>query len=114
EYAQRTSDRVDFLSTGLTVFSERVGGCYIEAEARPWEKCPVSLLVHYDFMNRHSPLPLFTSTMPTGTFDVQRLTWGINIELWRQSVLMLNHEHWFLPEPLGSAEVFGVRYAITF
>ena len=74
----------------------------------------MSLLLRYDFLSRHSPLPPADSTLPTGSFGVQRFTWGVNIDLWRQSLLMVNHEHWFLPEPRHAANVFGVRYAITF
>jgi hypothetical protein len=54
------------------------------------------------------------STLPAGTFNVERLTVGINIELWHQSLLMINYERWLLPELDRTANVFGVRYAITF
>jgi hypothetical protein len=114
EYARRNSDRFDFFAAGPETFSEKVDGYYVEAEVRPWEKFPVSVVARYDVQDRRSPKAPITSMLAAGSFDVECVTWGINIELWRQSVLMLNHEHWFLPAPLKDADVFGVRYAITF
>jgi hypothetical protein len=115
EYARRDSDRFGQLPNGAAVFSESVDGCYVEAEVRPWEECCVSLLARYDLLSRSSPLPLTGSTLPTAGYDVERLTLGINIELWHQSLLMINFERWLLPEPAHStADVFGIRYTITF
>jgi hypothetical protein len=115
EYARRTSDRLGILGAGPEVFREAVGGYYIEAEARPWEKCRVSALVRYDYQRRSSPLPVSGSSLPTGVFDVERITFGINIELWHQSLLMINFERWLVPELAHpTADVFGVRYTITF
>jgi hypothetical protein len=116
EYARRDSDRVGFLGNGTTVFSEKVDGFYLEMEARPWEDCHVSFLARYDLQSRSSPLPPPVSSLPSGSFNVERLTLGINIELWHQSLLMFNYERWFLPEPERdrAVNVFGVRYTITF
>jgi len=115
EYARRDSDRFGILPNGPGVFSEAVAGYYMEAEARPWDKCRVSALARYDYQKRSSQLPPSGSTLPTGTFDVERITLGINIELWQQSLLMIDFERWLLPE-LGhhTADIFGVRYTITF
>ena len=102
------------MGTTTAVFSEAVGGYYIEAEARPYEKCRVSLLTRYDYMRRSSPLPFPGSSLP-GAFDVERFTVGINIELWQQSLLMVDFERWILPELAHpTADVFGIRYTITF
>jgi hypothetical protein len=121
EYARRDSDRFGFLpdasgmfSNAPVVFSEKVDGYYLEAEARPWNDSPVSLLVRYDRESRHSPLAPPVSSLSDGTFNVERVTVGINIELWHQSLLMLNFERWLLPEPTHAVNVFGVRYTITF
>ena len=115
EYGRRDSDRFGILPNGPEVFSEAVFGYYAEAEARPWDKCRVSLLARYDCQKRSSQLPPSGSTLPTGTFDVERITVGINIDLWHQSLLMIDFERWLLPE-LGhhTADVFGIRYTITF
>ena len=103
------------LGSGFELFDEATQGYYIEAEARPYNECHVSFLVRYDSQSIHSPLPPPTSTLPTGTFDVERLTLGINFELWRQSLLMLDYEHWLLPEANQHvADVAGVHYTITF
>jgi hypothetical protein len=115
EYALRDSGRFGVLPNGPAIFSEAVSGYYFEAEARPWDKCRVSALARYDFQHRSSQLPPAGSTLPTGTFDVERITVGVNIELWQQSLLMVNFERWLLPELAhGNADVFGVRYTITF
>jgi hypothetical protein len=115
EYARRETDRVGLLGTGPSIFLEAVSGFYVEAEARPWEKCHVSLLARYDYFNHSSPLPPPGSTLPVGAFDVERITVGVNIELWHQSLLMVDYEHWLLPELAhATADVFGVRYTITF
>jgi hypothetical protein len=115
EYARRESSRFGILGSGAEVFQETVSGYYIEAEARPWEKCRVSALARYDYQRRSSPLPPSGSSLPTGAFDVERITLGINIELWHQSLLMINFERWLVPELAHpTADVFGVRYTVTF
>lgn len=116
EYARRDSDRVVNAGTpGAAPFREKVSGCYVEGEARPWEHCKVSFLTRYDYMQRASLLPPIGSSLPSGSFNINRLTYGINLTLWRQSLLSFNHEIWWVPEQLGkNVNVFGVRYAITF
>ncbi|HEV2971172.1 MAG TPA: hypothetical protein VGY55_14455 [Pirellulales bacterium] len=115
EFARRESDRAAFVNNGFGVIAEAVQGYYIEAEARPYNDCHVSFLVRYDSQSRRSLLPPPGSSLPTGTFDVERLTVGINFELWRQSLLMIDLEHWLLPEPnQATADVVGARYTITF
>ncbi|HEY1375826.1 MAG TPA: hypothetical protein VGF55_03495 [Gemmataceae bacterium] len=116
EWARREGDRIGFLPVvGTEKFTEAVSGYYVEAEARPWDKCHVSFLARYDQQTTSSPLPPPTSTLPTGHFNVERLTLGINIELWHQSLLMFDYERWLVPEPdHRHSDVFGVRYTITF
>jgi hypothetical protein len=114
EYARRDTDRVGVLAGGTTDFTEKVDGYYLEMEVRPWDDCRVSFLARHDLFNRSSQLPPPSSTLTSGSFHVERLTLGINIELWHQSLLMIDFERWFLPEPERAVNVFGVRYTITF
>jgi hypothetical protein len=117
EYARRNSDRAGTRKGGTDnffVFEEQVEGLYVEGEVKPWEHCCLSLLARYDWLSRHSLQPPEGSTLAPAGFDIHRLTWGVNCALWRQSLLMFNHEIWFLPEPFHDLHVFGVRYAITF
>ncbi len=115
EYARRDGDRIGTLPGGTQEFTDGVYGYYVEAEARPYEKCRVSLVGRYDAQKRSSPLPPPGSTLPTGNLNVERLTVGVNIDLWNQSLLLINFERWLVPEPAHrTPHVFGVRYTITF
>jgi hypothetical protein len=114
EYARRGNDRLGVVANELGEFTEKVDGFYLEAEVRPWDECKVSFLARHDFMRRASPLPPPASTLPAGVFNVERITFGVNIELWHQSLLMFNVERWLLPEPAQAVNVFGVRYTVTF
>jgi hypothetical protein len=115
EWARRDSERVGFFGTGPAVFGEVVEGYYAELEARHCNDSRLSFLVRYDSQTHDSLLPPPTSTLPSGRFDVERLTLGINLEMWRQSLLMIDLEHWLLPEPNKRiANIGGVRYTITF
>jgi mono/diheme cytochrome c family protein len=115
EFARRDSDRVGFFGNGLEVFGESVFGYYAEIELRHCNESHISFLVRYDSESRHSPQPVPGGLLSTGTFDVERLTFGVNIELWRQSLLMIDLEHWLLPEPgKHTADIAGARYTITF
>jgi hypothetical protein len=117
EYAHRSNDRFDAPpgKTARTVFEENTAGYYAELEARPTREFPVSALARYDYFTHDSPLAPPGSTLP-GNFYIQRFTYGFNINLWRDSVLMLNHEHWFFPQSTGlsNKDVFGIRYQVTF
>jgi hypothetical protein len=116
ELARRENERFGLLpnDTAPRVFGERVDGYYLEAEIRPWQDCHVSFLARHDFLRHNSPLPPPGSTLASGTFNVERITLGINIELWHQSLLMFNIEHWLIPEQNSTANVYGVRYTATF
>jgi hypothetical protein len=114
EYARRDNDRVGAPPTEPSVFSETVDGYYLEMEVRPWEDCCVSLVARQDFLRHSGPLAPPGSSLTTGNFDVERVTLGINIELWHQSLLMFNVEHWLTPERPNTVNVYGVRYSVTF
>lgn len=115
EFARRDSDRLGFFNNGLSVFGESVFGYYAEIELRHCNESHISFLMRYDSESRHSPQPVPGGVLPTGTFDVERLTFGVNIELWRQSLLMIDLEHWLLPEPgKHTADIAGARYTVTF
>lgn len=115
EYARRSNDRFDTVGSSSFEFTEIVDGYYFETELRPFEESPVSLVGRYDRQRRRSSLPpLGASGLYGPSFLTQRFTWGVNINLWRQSLLMINHERWFVPGPAADLDVLGVRYVITF
>jgi len=116
EYARRDNDRFGILPAGPSIFNEGVYGYYAEAEVRPCgEKSPVSLLTRYDWQAHNSILPPSGSSLVEGHYHVERLTFGVNVELWHQSLLMFNYERWLTPEPFHrTSDIFGIRYTITF
>ena len=111
EYAQRDTDTFVNLP-GQLLSLDRVGGSYVEGELLVSRKYKLSLLSRFDTQSRHSLTPL--GGMPTGSFNVSRFTYGVNHVLPGGSLLMLNVEHWFLPNPLQDIDVLGVRWAATF
>ncbi len=114
EYAQRDSDRVTSVPVD-TFFRERVGGYYLESElllSRYWK---TSFLARYDVQTRHGPIPPpEAAIISTGDFAVRRFTYGLNWNLPGGSLLMVNHEHWFLSGGLNDIDVLGVRWAVSF
>jgi mono/diheme cytochrome c family protein len=113
EYAQRNSDRYGG-TPQPTVFSERVEGYYLESELQISRKHHISLFGRYDWQLHGSRLPVPGSQITSSDFIVDRLTYGVNWTLPGGSLLMANHEIWNLPQGLGTANVFGVRWAATF
>ena len=113
EFAQRDSDRFG-VDPATGRFAERVSGAYAQFE---WlfDRCrKLSFFSRYDSMSHHGREPVLGSQIPTGMFVVQRFTYGVNWTLPGGSLLMVNHEHWFLPRPLGPDDVFGVRWSAAF
>lgn len=112
EYARRSNDRYNSDTNGLV--QEHVEGVYVESECRLQSGSPVSFLCRYDWLGRGSPLPIPDSAMDKGTFNLTRLTFGVNYAVSSQSLLMLNYERWLMPKVLGDFDVWGVRFALTF
>ncbi len=116
EFAQRNSDRFDTLpgNAQASVFTERVSGFYLEAELLVLRQEKVSLFARFDEQYHDSPLPVLGSQVAASSFGVTRVTLGVNWTLPGGSLLMVNGEHWDLPNPLGHADVLGMRWAATF
>ena len=116
EFAQRNSDSFGLLPNApqFTVFTEKISGFYAEAEYLVLPDEHVSLFARYESMYHDSPLPILGSQVPTGTFGVNRSTVGVNWTMPGGSLLMMNYEHWDMPQPLDSANVVGARWAATF
>jgi len=113
EYARRDSDRMVGLP-GIPVSTDHISGFYVEGELRVYCKPRVSVLARYDGQDHHSILPLPGSALDTGNFGVRRFTYGLNFTLPGGSLLMINHEHWWLPGGLDDVDVVGARWAATF
>ena len=91
-----------------------MSGYYLEAELLVLPKEHVSLFSRFDSQYHDSPLPVLGSQVATGEFGVKRFTYGVNWTLPGGSLLMINHEYWDMPQPLGHANVVGARWAATF
>jgi cbb3-type cytochrome c oxidase subunit III len=113
EYAQRDSDTLTFMPR-LPITTDRNSGYYVEGELRVYEQPRVSLLVRYDGQDRHALLPFPGSSLSSPNFGVRRFTYGVNFTLPGGSLLMINHEHWWLPSGLNNVDVIGARWAATF
>jgi mono/diheme cytochrome c family protein len=113
EYARRDSDRQLFVG-GMPVITEHISGFYVEGELRVYCKPRISVLARYDGQDHHSPVPVPGSALDTGNFGVRRFTYGLNVTLPGGSLLMINHEHWWLPGGLDDIDVIGARWAATF
>lgn len=113
EYARRISDRVVALP-GALVATEQVEGAYVLGELRVTPHRDIRLISRYDVLDHDSPLPPPESSLAVGNFRVTRFTWGLNFGIPGGSLLMLNHEHWWVPGPLTNVDVVGVRWAGTY
>jgi mono/diheme cytochrome c family protein len=113
EYADRQSERYD-AAVAPAVFSEHVSGFYLEGELLVCRDRHISLFTRYERQLHESPLPPLGSQITTGSFGVDRYTYGVNWTLPGGSLLMINDEIWNLPQGLGTVNVVGMRWAATF
>jgi mono/diheme cytochrome c family protein len=110
EYARRDNERI----IGPDTTRDHVDGYYVETELMLSRARRVSLIARYDRQSRVSQAPPPDSVLATGTFAVTRFTYGLNVILPGGSLLMINHERWFLPDGMERTDVLGVRWACTF
>lgn len=113
EYARRSSDRG---STAAPLFRtrDRVSGYYAESEYHFQSFKRVSFLTRYDNQDRRSLFAPDESSTGLSTFGVHRFTYGLNLNLNKAGLVMINHEHWSMPKELGKLDLVGVRWVYTF
>ncbi len=109
EYAQRNTDTLP----AADIFTEKVSGYYFELEGRLCNESKLSALARWDHQNRNNSPP-DTVLDPTLGFATTRFTYGLNYAVSSNSLLMVNHEIWMLPQHQPHIDVFGVRYSLTF
>ena len=97
EYAQRRNFALT--ASDLDGFTS---GYVAETEYRLWK--PLSFVARLDNLERR-----FTG----GDEEIDRATWGFNVATPGGSLLLLNHEHWILPDN-SDIDVIGVRWTATF
>jgi hypothetical protein len=113
EYARRDSDRLVGDPTPFLT-RDHVAGCYLEGEVLLSRDYGISFLARYDHQTRSSIAPPPESSLTTGAFAVNRMTYGFNFRLPGGSFLMIDYEHWSLPADLKRADLVGARWAYTF
>ena len=113
EYALRSSDRIVALP-GKFVSGEEVSGFSVLGELRVCSSPRVGLVARYDTLSRNGDLPPLGSSLTKGEFTVQQFTWGCAVTLPGGSLLLFDHEHWFMPHELDDVDVFGLRWVVTF
>ncbi|RIK82495.1 MAG: hypothetical protein DCC68_06280 [Planctomycetota bacterium] len=111
EWARRDNDAFDFLAGDVT--REAIKGTVIEGEFKLWSKPKVSAIVRYDDQRRTDGPPRFGTPILTPETSVQRFTYGLNVAL-GSSTLMVNHEHWKVPDPLNDLDVLAIRWVAAF
>jgi hypothetical protein len=99
EYAMRRQN-----SVSVPDLKETTYGIVTQLEFRVWECPDIGILVRYDTLE-HRDLPIGDATL-------ERFTWGLNIGLPGGSLLMLNHERWFVRDA-EDTDVFGVRWSVS-
>ncbi len=111
EYARRTNDLFAF---GAGVDRQDLRGLLLEGELRIWSRPRIGLVVRYDQQRRISDQLVPGSSLGSGSFNVDRVTWGINAALAGGSTLMVNHERWDVPDPLRDVDVIAIRWVAAF
>jgi hypothetical protein len=113
EYARRDSDRI-VNNPGPLLTRDHVEGFYLEAEVMLWRAYGITFLMRYDRQARGSIAPPPDSSLTVGSFAVNRMTYGFNFRLPGGSQLMVDYEHWSLPDPLKRADLVGARWVYSF
>lgn len=73
----------------------------------------LSLLARYENQLRHSVAALPEGDLAKGSFAVRRFTDGVNWTLPGGGLLMINHEHWYMPSEQHDVDVLGARWAVS-
>ena len=110
EYAMRNSD---LMISPTRVVDEELSGFNVEGELLLFDEPRLSLIVRYDTISRNGDLLPPGSSFSDPEFTVHRLTWGFTLTLPGESVLLVNLEHWRLPQGSGNVDVVGFRWVAT-
>ena len=110
EYALRNSD----VSVADRVEDEEVSGFSLEGELRLRSAPHVGLVARYDTLRHAGDMAPEGSSLADPNFTVHRFTWGFTVTLPGGSLLLINHEHWNMPQNLDDVDVLGLRWVATF
>ena len=105
EYAIRSEDVMNPAGR-----QNHIHGTVYEAEVLLSERKRISLLARYDTLEHRG------ASIPDST--TRRFTWGVNMVLPGESLLMFNHEHWIIEPGIAQEpediDVLGFRWVGTF
>ncbi len=113
EYAHRESEQATFQQNDPR--DERdVSGLNLLGEVRLLEDPRLSLVTRWDTLKRTGGSAPQTSILSDAKYTVRRWTWGFGFTLPGGSQVLINHEHWSLPDGLSNVDVVGLRWIATF
>lgn len=88
-------------------------GYVIESDVLLSEAHGISFVARLDATRYEGTVaPIASSLSPD--FRVERFTWGFDVAVFGSSNLMINHEHWSMPEALEDVDVIGLRWVMSF
>ncbi len=113
EWAKRSNDQFTF-ADGNPRGNTDVEGYSIEGDLLLIEDPGISLIARWDAIRNDGDIVPAGSSLTDPSFGVRRVTWGFRFALPFGSSLVLNHEHWTMPDDLDSVDLIGVRWIATF
>jgi mono/diheme cytochrome c family protein len=111
EVARRQSDQLEIPSFDRV--EAKVEGYLLEADYLLSMDLGLTLVTRLDFLRHADGVAPFGSSMNPNN-RVTRLTWGFDIATWGGTNLMINHEHWSMPDDLEDVDVIGARWVASF
>ena len=113
EFAQRNTQ--SFYDLAVPQYAQdKVSGYYVESELLLSRSARLSTLCRWDEQRQKYGAFDDTAGNPSATFNVNRMTYGLNWTMPGGSLLMFNVEHWYLPSGFHDTNVVGMRWAATF
>jgi hypothetical protein len=99
---------------GNLIDDEEIYGFSVEGELRLCSTPRIGLVARYDTLTHNGDLPPAGSTLTDPDFTVHRFTWGFALTLPGGNLLLINHEHWNMPQGLDDVDVLGLRWVAAF
>jgi mono/diheme cytochrome c family protein len=112
EVARRSNDIRTFVAS-QPYGNVDLEGYVIESDVVLSQSRGISFIARLDATRYEGTVSPIVSSL-SSDFRVERFTWGFDFAVFGNSNLMLNHEHWSMPESLDDVDVLGLRWVIAF